>query len=334
MVLPVDTAGDHLYLAYGLTIESNLSLPLPRAGDGLTESLDAARGLAEPDGRAADVRIVVRAPQQQLRRSETVGAGREAAPPRGCYWATPQEAHLHYDRVADVQVRRGAEIELHPFPEVGSELLSQLASGVALGILLHQRGHFTLHASAVEIGGGAIAFAAWKRMGKSTSAAAFHAAGHPLISDDTVVCDRSSVDHVLPGVRQFKLDPDAAAQALQLDPDSLPRLHENFERRLHRVDDGYRGRVLPLQAVYVLDWGDAVGVQELAPGQAFQELARHSYALRFLGHRGGVTRHFQQLSELARSVPVRKLTRPPSVDALPEVVRAVQRCEGLLPLEA
>lgn len=294
------------YTLHGLKVYSEVPLPLVEApGDAVATH---------------DVRIRLCAPAELPRRAV-----------RGCYGATPEEAHLHYPGIGEIHVRDGAEIEVLPAPGVHHPLLSQFIIGVAFGILLHQRGHLTLHASAVALGGGVVAFVGWKGMGKSTTAAAFHAAGHPLVAEDTVACDRSDVVTVLPGVRQFKLDPAAAAYALRVDPASLPRLHEAHERRIHLVDDDYRPQPRPLRGVFVLEWGETVGLESLKPEQAFVELVRHAYALRFLGPRGGVSRHFEQATELARTVPVVRLVRPRSLEALPAVIDAVRAWRGEAP---
>ena len=58
--------------------------------------------------------------------------------------------------------------------------------GPVLGVAAQQRGELLLHASAVPIGDGVVAFTAPPGAGKSTLAASFALAGYPLCSDDVL----------------------------------------------------------------------------------------------------------------------------------------------------
>jgi hypothetical protein len=79
--------------------------------------------------------------------------------------------------------------------------------GTAFGILLHQRGDFVLHASAVRVGGHAILFAGSSGAGKSTMAAALVKRGYPMITDDVcaISLKKGDVPRVLSDGRQLKL---------------------------------------------------------------------------------------------------------------------------------
>ena len=296
----------HFYTAYGLTVASDLPLPMSPLEDA-TES-------------AADV--VIR-----------VSPGAEEWPLRskpGCYQSDEREARLHYEDMAEIHVTDGRLIQLHTYPQADPMILPQLVIGVSFGILLHQRGYLTLHASGVEMDGGAVAFAGWKRMGKSTTSAAFHAAGYPLISDDTIVFGPGNTRTVLPGVRQFKLDPVAVDKALGLDPDSVPKLFKNHERRVHQLEDDAPRASLPLKALFVLAWrydadpDRSVAIEPLSVSDAFRELACHSYAQRFLGNGSGTPAYLRQIADLAQSGLIARLVRPPTPDALPEIIQTVE----------
>ena len=73
-----------------------------------------------------------------------------------------------------------------PDPEIDTETLHHIVLDQILPRVLAERGEAILHASAVEIDGVAVAFAARSGSGKSTLAAAFDQAGHAVLTDDVL----------------------------------------------------------------------------------------------------------------------------------------------------
>jgi hypothetical protein len=71
-------------------------------------------------------------------------------------------------------------------PSADPALLPILLRGTATALLLELRGDLTLHASAVQVEGRALAFAGPSGSGKTTTAALFCAAGAGLVSDDVL----------------------------------------------------------------------------------------------------------------------------------------------------
>ena len=81
-----------------------------------------------------------------------------------------------------------------------------------------------LHASAVAVGGDAIALLGGLGRGKSTMAAALHVRAHQMVADDlTAIQMDSAYPTVLPAFAQFKLWPDAVT-ALGDSLETLPLL--------------------------------------------------------------------------------------------------------------
>jgi hypothetical protein len=289
------------YSVYGLYVHSDLPLlgPLP------------AETAAEPD-------VMVR-----LGRVDR--PCQDAGSPEGCFYATPDEAGFYWEEGGAYLVRGGQEIVVDP-PRPGAEgTVSLIVLGVALGVLLHQRGLLTLHASAVVVDGGAVAFMGGKGEGKSAVAAAFHARGYGVVADDIVALDvgDTAKPMMLPGFPQLKLWPEVAAQFGDA-PETLPRLDPLLEKRARPVARDFPQAPLPLHCAYVLDQGDRPEVEALQPQAAFSELMSHSYALRFLGTAGITASHFAKCARLASSVPVRRLKRPPSLETLPAVAQFVE----------
>ncbi|MEJ5198969.1 MAG: serine kinase [Anaerolineae bacterium] len=287
------------YRAYGLLLDSALALPeLPRASG------------------APDVRIrlaAVTEPAPPL----------SAQSPYGWLRAEAGRAVIHWNEIATFLVQDGCEIVVDPAPGVAEELLRAYLLGSALGTLLQQRGWLALHASAVAIGGGAVAFLAGSQWGKSSLAAALYALGHPLVADDVLAVQMDGpAPIVYAGFPQLKLWPDALA-ALGEDAEALPRLYAGAEKRVRSVQAGFAQAPLPLRHVYVLAYGEAIAIEPLAPRPAFLELVRHSYSVRALAG-AAVAAHFAQCSRLAGQVAFSRLRRPQDVALLPELARRVE----------
>ena len=103
------------------------------------------------------------------------------------------------------------------------EDLATYLTGPILGFVLRRRGHLSLHASAVQVGDGAMILVGRHGAGKSTIAAALAARGCALITDDVLHVRKTAAGWVAdPFASGLKLWPDASA--LVLGPAvSLPR---------------------------------------------------------------------------------------------------------------
>jgi hypothetical protein len=232
--------------------------------------------------------------------------------------ATDDEACLHWPEACTILVRQGREITVNPVLGADPGLVRLYLLGPALAVLLHQRGLLVLHASAVILDGGAAAFLGHSGHGKSTMAAALHARGCRVVSDDVVALDLSGGGEpvALPGVPEVRLWPDALL-ALGEIPDTLPRVHPSEEKRAHAVT-GVDGAPTALRRVYVLADGEVPEIEPLDGHAAAFELLQHSYVAPAL-ERLVSSRHLAQCARLARAVSVRRLRRPRALAELGEL---------------
>ena len=290
------------YTAYGLGIHSELALPELVAG---AVGHDVRIGLGPVDGRPP------------------------GPPSPACFRATAAEVCLAYAGVGAFGVLGGREILVDPTPGVDEGVLRLYLLGAALGTLLHQRGALVLHASAVAVRGGAAAFLGSSGGGKSTTAAALHARGHPLIADDVVAVQEGAGPPegwrglVYPGFPQLKLLPEAAL-ALGETPETLARLQPALDKRARPAHRGFPSQALPLRRVYVLAEGPDLAVEPLEPQEALMELVRHSYTIGLLQATAAAPAHFRQCGRLVRAAAVRRLRRPRCLTALARLARLVE----------
>lgn len=219
---------------------------------------------------------------------------------------------------------------MYPLQEVEYRSLFSYYAVYVLGFLLHHREFLTLHASAVEVDGGAVAFIGPKGMGKSTTASVFYERGHRILSDDMVACRpcREETPRTDPGFPWMKLGDKALRGVLGRDGDDLERSVPGSSKRIVPIHGQQPGRPLPLRHIYVLGYheetGQDVEIEPVDQKQACLLLLSQSFVQMFLGESAG-SQHLDQCAALSRRVPVSALARPRSMDALPSVYGAVRR---------
>ena len=177
--------------------------------------------------------------------------------------------------------------------------------------MLFRSGLLVLHASVVARGGAAIAVLGKNGWGKSTIAAALHARGYELVSDDLAAI-RMDGDGptVLAGFPQVKLWPEAAT-LLGETPEALPLLHPSFDKRAWRPVRGFSSEPRRLTGLYVIAPGSEPAVEPVDRRQACFELLTHWYGQRFSGGllQGEAAAGLRQSVALAGSVPMHRLHR-------------------------
>lgn len=293
------------YTAYGLSIDSTIVLP----------ELQTSAHVS------ADVVI-------------QFGKLKESPPEissEGSYYHINQEkAICFWDIVGTFLVRDGKEIIIDPLPGVDEQIIRLPLLGAVLAVLLYQRGFLILHSSGVAINGGVVAFIGAKGWGKSTMAATLYGRGHDMMADDVVALDLSGVGSpvVLPGFPQFKLWPEAATSALGDDPQMLPQLHSQVEKRIRRVNDRFAQQPLPLKRIYVLGGGKAPQIKPLQPQAAIAHIIGNSYIAMLSGKQfvtsAGSANHLHQCTNLIKNVPIYRLERPRSLSLLPAIAQLVE----------
>jgi len=101
--------------------------------------------------------------------------------------------HLRCHGVCDRTTSHGLDESVcFPDPAADPGLLPVIISGTMISVVLALGGHLVLHASAVDIGGVALAFVGQSGMGKSTLATIMCVAGARLITDDVLRVEPAS----------------------------------------------------------------------------------------------------------------------------------------------
>jgi len=184
--------------------------------------------------------------------------------------------------------------------------------GPMIGFVLLLRGTPALHASAINVGGQAIALVGPGGAGKSTTAAGFARMGYSVLSDDAVTLAGEPGELMVhPGYPCIRLWPESA-DALFGARDALPLLTPNWDKRyLDLAGDNHRFQTdsLPLAAIYFLgarseDVG-APRIEVVAPRAGMIELIANMY-VPYLKDNAAHAREFNALRHVIAKVPLRR----------------------------
>jgi len=185
--------------------------------------------------------------------------------------------------------------------------------GPVLGLVLRLRGVTCLHASAISVGGRAIAFVGSEGAGKSTTAAMFAQKGCPVISDDVVaITERQGAYYVSPAYPYLCLWSDSVT--IVYGPEKkLPSFSANWDKRLLSLAANnlkFEGKQLQLSALFILgernSQPDSPRVEPLTPKEGLLSLVANSYATNLLDKNMRAS-EFEFLGRMLRSVPVQRL---------------------------
>ncbi len=293
----------YYYYAFGLSIESEIECPLLSEGGRSTPDLVVRLGSVPHELENA----------QESASWYQISAGRFL---------------LKVDQVARYLVSDGNEIMVETLPLANAKDVRLFLLGSAMGALLHQRGVWPIHGSAVAIGHGAVLFVGAKGSGKSTLAGAFYQRGNHVLSDD--VCAVTGGDDGAVMVW-------SAYPRISLWADSVTKLGSE-PGQLTRTDSFQEKYVLPMQhfsrdaemiqAVYALYTSEEQESVHLMPLKGFdkvQELTANTYRLHFLTGMQLARQHFQQAQALAKQARVVRITRPTQSFILDELADTIER---------
>ncbi len=167
-----------VYEQCGLSLRSELPLDLPTVASGAWDvdvvwGRDAANTCQDPPGRLIAERL------------SPDGAG---------WWYRATEAAdgytLRFAGTGDVVVSRDlTRVEVRADPATDRSILEVLVAGTVCSFVLTLRGRTVLHASAVDVDGAAVAFAAPSGWGKSTVATVSCLRGAAIVADDVLSID-------------------------------------------------------------------------------------------------------------------------------------------------
>lgn len=291
---------DARYSFAGLTISSDLDLPGLRP-----VSLEAA------------VDLVIRRETPRFIR-DCVGVGTTSRLPDGA-WV------IDLPPVARVAINTvDATITITPFPGVGLNFARHVIVDVALPRYFALLGHPAVHATAVCIPEGTVAFLAGSGAGKSTLSAALVAQGGTWVADDFLLLDVGPQQtNVIPTAVSTRLLADSA-EALGIDYADGEVIGEDAPKRRWGVEGS--PDPVRLTCIIVLDRREGpdgpITCAPLNARDAMTELAGQW----FLSEAGSVSpsAFLSTIGRLLRTTPIVRLSYPSSFDRLVETTVAIR----------
>ncbi|MEX0833315.1 MAG: hypothetical protein WD276_05505 [Actinomycetota bacterium] len=221
----------------------------------------------------------------------------------------------------------GRQIAGHPLSDVTEASFQAYLLNQVLSFALLRIGAEPIHATAVEVNGQAIAFAADPGVGKSTLAAEFLRDGHLLLTDDLLVVRTEAGSFLVqPSAPRIKLYPEIAESLLGTTAGAV-RMNPDTPKLIIDLGPGRASeRPAPLLAVYVLreTRGKAgrTTIRRLTRRRAFLELTHNTFNPVPAG-RDRLEQQFGLATALAARVPVKSIAYPRDLGALPWVRRRI-----------
>ena len=300
----------HVYKAYGLIIHSEPALP----------ELQSASATSQPD-------VSIRFGKVDWSLPSSLENWR--------YFDRDEDSIYCYWNIAGkFQIRAGAEVIVDLLPDVDESMIRLPLLGPVLALVLHQRSHLVLHASAVVINGKAAIFTAASGQGKSTTAATLYSRGHQLMTDDVsaIVLKASAPPMLLPGFPRVKLWPDAVNSATQQNPEDLERINQAVNKLNFTTVDGFCQESVPISRIYKLTAGesDKPQIVSLSHQGAVARLLENAFVPMLFRDFPAMLpqsqrfRNVLQCANLAKNVPVCKLERPYSLERLPDLAALIE----------
>ncbi len=218
-------------------------------------------------------------------------------------------------------IRHGAEILVDPAPLASPGNVAAYLLGTAFGVLCHQRGIPPLHASAIEVEDGCVAFTGGSGAGKSTLAAALAARGHQVISDDVCVLHADDRGHLLiwPGLVRLRLWEDAM-QALACEG-GVEQEFRGYNKYLISIDPPEPRQVPPLASRLSTGFNVPRQLRQrdaVARCCCSRDLDAKYLPFDLAEHMGRKSTLFTVCAAVARDVPVFRFSRPLGFNMLPE----------------
>lgn len=291
------------YKAFGLKIESMISLPELAFLDKSIESSEVKIGIADLN---------------DIWSNKSTQQGR--------FFIEGKSIMFKIYDTATFLIRDGNEILVSPLQGADENKIRLYILGTCMGALLLQRKVLALHGSAVAINGKAYAFIGHSGAGKSTLASTFINQGYQLLSDDIipVLKDKEGYPNVIPTYPQQKLWQESL-QKFGLDSSAFSPLFERETKFAIPVHSSYFKDPLPLGGVFEITKTeeDHVKINPIQNLERFHTLYNHTFRHSLIPRLGLMEWHFTESAGIIKKIKMYQVQRPSNVYTAPELLEKI-----------
>lgn len=243
------------------------------------------------------------------------------------YFQTDSGYLLRFPDLADFRVSQdGLSVMCFPAPDVTDESPNHVYLNQVLPLAYSVQGKLVLHASAVEIAGGAVAFAAWSGWGKSTLAASFATSGFRFLTDDGLVLEACGHGYqALSSHPSIRLWEDSEQALIPPGTAIAPALALTSKSRfLAGKGIAFCDQPRTLRRVYFLGDGSVseITFQRMSAAEALLEWEMHSFLLD-VEKQALLASHFDEVAKLANQPIYFRLDYPRRFEDLVRVRQAI-----------
>jgi hypothetical protein len=243
----------------------------------------------------------------------------------------PGRSVLAFPGMVQYHVIGTAKVIAERLGHVDDELIETHLLGLLSSFILERTGRLALHASAVSLQDGAIAFLAFNKGGKTSLAASFVQAGDPLLTDDILAVSTSNGQPVgAPGYPQMRVWPEHA-EILIGESDRFPTVLPTVTKRLIPLDavgpGGFCSESRPSRALFVPEREESVSapveIHSVSRAEAFKIILGNGFIAQIAEASGLIQSRFRSISRVVEQVPMFRLKYPSGVEHLPNVRQAI-----------
>lgn len=232
------------------------------------------------------------------------------------YYCTANEFYLEIENIAKYYVDAPSNtIFIEPHPDLIDVLAINIwLYGTVFAYLLQYHGYLVLHGSAIMHGNSAIIFSGNSGAGKSTLATEFVARGHTLLTDDVVAITYNDKQELvmIPGEAKVKLWSNALEYFGKSNSGLKPICNKTAKYELPISQ--HQTNAITIKAFFELDHqseSDEISLQKISGIERINLLIRNTYRYGMLNAlKNGLKTHFEQISQLAKTIDTYTVVRP------------------------
>jgi hypothetical protein len=288
------------YKAYGLIINSEIPLP----------------ELKISSKRKVDISIICRKTKPPIKFDECdFGDFKVRKTIKGLY--------ILLNDICICKISFGKKITINPHNGLEKSFLRVIILGPALSFLLNQRGYLILHASAININGGAVAFLGTNGVGKSTTIMALQKFGYPLITDDILPVSFNEKGNplIISSYSRLKLWPDILSHLIE-NVDECPPTYKNSKKYSYFADN-FSETALPLKKIYFLEKDKEFRLINLDKTESVMKLIESSYCYGIFNSEE-IIENISKCSKVVENVPTKVLKVHHSIEKIRSLVKIIE----------